>query len=217
MKLVLFGPPGAGKGTQAEVLTEKYGIPQISTGDMFRQAQKEQSALGMEAKRYMDQGSLVPDAVTIGIVRERLGQADCSKGFILDGFPRTIEQAEALDEILHDLGTSLDTVLSISADIDSLVLRLSGRRVCEQCGAVYHTVNNPPTQETICDKCGGNLIQRDDDKEETVRHRMDVYVESTQPLFQYYQDKGILIDFDGTMDVKQVTEAIIEALSQTGR
>ena len=213
MKLVLFGPPGAGKGTQAEVLTERYGIPHISTGDMFRQAQKDQTPLGLEAKRYMDQGALVPDAVTIGIVRERLEQDDCKEGFILDGFPRTGEQAEALDEILRDFGTSLDTVISIRADIESLVLRLSGRRVCDTCGAVYHIVNNPPKQELICDKCGGPLQQREDDREETVRHRMEVYQESTQPLFQYYQDKGILIDIDGIQEVQKVTEAIVEALS----
>jgi adenylate kinase len=183
---------------------------------MFRQALKEQTPLGVEAKRYMDAGSLVPDEVTIGIVRERLGNADCGEGFILDGFPRTGEQAYALDEILSDLQARLDAVVSISADIESLVRRLSGRRVCEKCGAVYHVLYNPPEEEGLCGKCGAALIQRDDDKEETVRHRMDVYLESTEPLFHYYQEKGLLRDIDGTQEVEQVTEAIYAALSEQG-
>ena len=214
MRIVLFGPPGAGKGTQAEVLTVRLSIPHISTGDMFRQAQKDQTVLGLEAKRYMDKGGLVPDAVTIGIVKERLAHEDYGKGFILDGFPRTVEQAVALDQILADHGTLLDAAISIGADTESMVRRLSGRRVCGDCGTVFHMKYSPPAKEGVCDKCGGALLQRDDDKEETVRQRMSVYRESTEPLMQYYSDKGVLAEVDGTQDKDVVTEAILAALER---
>ena len=214
MRILLFGPPGAGKGTQAEILVEKYGIPQISTGDMFRQAQKDQTALGLEAKRYMDSGALVPDEVTIAIVRERLAQADCAKGFILDGFPRTEDQAKALDGILTDMGTPIDAVIFIQVDIETLVTRLGGRRVCKDCGALYHVSANPPAKEGVCDKCGGTLYQRDDDKEETIRHRMEVYEQYTSALAAFYREKGVLSDIDGDQDMELVTKAVLAALDK---
>ena len=173
MKLILMGPPGAGKGTQAEKLIDLYQIPHISTGDMFRKAQKEGTALGLQAKSYMDQGQLVPDEVTIGIVRERLSEDDCKNGFLLDGFPRTVQQADALGGILTDLGMNLDAVIDIQVDKDFLVERLTGRRVCKACGATYHVSFNAPKVENVCDKCGGELYQRNDDKIETVSNRLD--------------------------------------------
>lgn len=214
MKIILLGPPGAGKGTQAETLVNTLSVPHISTGDMFRKAIKEQTQLGMQAKSFMDQGKLVPDEVTIGIVRERLAQADCKEGFLLDGFPRTVPQAEALDNILTELNTAMDAVISIEVPNDILVDRLTGRRVCKACGATYHTIFNPPTQETVCDKCGGELYQRSDDSESTVRNRLEVYENQTQPLINYYSAKGILKPINGNQEIAKVLSDIGSALGR---
>jgi adenylate kinase len=204
MNLILMGLPGAGKGTQAEKIKETFGIPHISTGDMFRAAIKEQTELGMQAKSYMDAGDLVPDEVTIGIVRERLGKDDCQKGFLLDGFPRTIEQAEALENILADTGRTLDDVLYINVDEKKLLERLSGRRICSNCGATYHIVFNPPKKEGICDKCGGELFQRDDDHKETVKNRLDVNKKQLEPLLDFYRERGILHTINGDREIDEV-------------
>lgn len=212
MKLILMGPPGAGKGTQAEKLIDLYQIPHISTGDMFRKAQKEGTELGLQAKSYMDQGQLVPDEVTIGIVRERLAEDDCKNGFLLDGFPRTVHQADALDGILTDLGMNLDAVVDIQVDKDFLVERLTGRRVCKACGATYHVSFNAPKVEGVCDKCGGELYQRNDDKIETVSNRLDVYAAQTAPLIEYYQSKGMIKSIDGSKSVEEVLADIQAAL-----
>ncbi|KGX90368.1 adenylate kinase [Pontibacillus halophilus JSM 076056 = DSM 19796] len=212
MNLILMGPPGAGKGTQAEKIVEKYGIPHISTGDMFRSAIKEGTELGKEAKSYMDNGELVPDEVTIGIVRERLAKDDASNGFLLDGFPRTIAQAEALENLLADLNSSIDHVIRIDVDTEQLVERLTGRRVCPTCGATYHVTYNPPKVEGICDNDGTELIQRDDDKPETVRKRLDVNLQNAQPLLDFYQDKGYLVSINGDQDINQVFHDIDEKL-----
>lgn len=199
-----MGLPGAGKGTQAEKIVEKYQIPHISTGDMFRAAIKEGTDLGKEAKSYMDQGALVPDEVTIGIVRERLGKDDAKEGFLLDGFPRTIAQAEALETVLSDLGSTLDYVLHIDVDQDQLVERLTGRRICPTCGATYHVTFNPPKVEGKCDHDGSELIQRDDDKPETVRKRVEVNLENTKPLLDFYEGKGYLVTINGDQEIDQV-------------
>lgn len=212
MRLILVGPPGAGKGTQAEVLTTKLAIPHISTGDMFRKAIKEQTPLGIEAKRYMDSGQLVPDSVTIGLVKERLAQGDCAKGFLLDGFPRTIPQAEALELTLNELGVKLDGVINIDVDRKELMARLTGRRVCSACGATYHVSANPSKAGDICDKCQGELIQRSDDTEATVSNRLSVYDEQTAPLVVYYQGKGLLLNIDGSQPVGDVTRQIFKIL-----
>jgi len=204
MKIVFMGPPGAGKGTQAEKIVETYQIPHISTGDMFRKAIKDQTELGMEAKRNMDQGALVPDLVTIGIVRERLSEPDCQKGFLLDGFPRTVEQANALDEILSSLDSKIDYVINIDVDLGILKDRLTGRRICRSCGATYHMVFNPPKVEGVCDKCGGELYQRADDNEETVGNRLDVYVKQTKPLLDYYSQAGNLVNINGQQSIDLV-------------
>ncbi len=208
MNLILLGAPGAGKGTQAKMISEKYGIPQISTGDMLREAVAKGTELGKKAKEYMDRGELVPDEVVIGIVRERLQQPDCSKGFILDGFPRTIAQAEALDKMLDELGMKIDAVINIAVPEEEVVKRIVNRRTCRKCGAVYHLIYNPPKEDNKCDKCGGELYQRDDDKEETVRERYRVYKENTEPLIDYYRKKGVLYDVDGTKDINGVWEEI---------
>ena len=212
MKILLMGPPGAGKGTQAERLTELLKIPHISTGDMFRKAQKEGTELGLKAKTYMEQGQLVPDEVTIGIVRERLAEDDCKIGFLLDGFPRTVQQADALEQILADLGTQLDAVINIEVDKDFLLERLTGRRVCKSCGATYHMEHIPPKKEGICDKCSSELILRDDDKPDTVKNRLSVYHKQTQPLIDFYSARGVLRSVDGTVDMKDVFAAIVEIL-----
>lgn len=204
MNLILMGLPGAGKGTQAEKIKETFGIPHISTGDMFRAAIKEQTELGMQAKSYMDAGDLVPDEVTIGIVRERLGKDDCQKGFLLDGFPRTIEQAEELENILTDAGRTLDYVLYIDVDEKKLLQRLSGRRICSNCGATYHVVFNPPKTEGICDKCGGELFQRDDDHKETVKNRLDVNKKQLEPLLDFYRERGCLHTINGDREIDEV-------------
>ena len=192
MRWIFLGPPGAGKGTQAARLAERAGVPQISTGDMFRAAVRAGTPLGLEAKRYMDAGQLVPDAVTIGLVRERLAQPDCRQGFLLDGFPRTVAQAEGLAEVLRDLGVNLDGVLYFDVPDEVVVERLSGRRVCPACGATYHVRFDPPRQAGVCDRCGGELVQRPDDREETVRERLAVYRRQTEPLVDYYRQAGLL-------------------------
>ena len=212
MKIILMGPPGAGKGTQAEKLVELYQIPHISTGDMFRKAQKEGTELGLKAKSYMDQGQLVPDEVTVGIVKERLAEDDCKDGFLLDGFPRTVQQADALDGILAELGMVLDRVVNIEVDKAFLVDRLTGRRVCRACGATFHVTNKAPKVEGVCDKCGGELYQRNDDKVETVSNRLDVYAAQTAPLIEYYQSKGIMSSIDGSKSMEDVLADIRTAL-----
>ncbi|MBA2176947.1 adenylate kinase [Halobacillus locisalis] len=214
MNLILMGLPGAGKGTQAEKIVEKYDIPHISTGDMFRLAIKEGTALGKEAKSYMDKGELVPDEVTIGIVRERLSKPDCQKGFLLDGFPRTIAQAEALENLLNDMNESLDYVLHIDVPKDQLIERLTGRRICPTCGATYHVVFNPPEVDGKCDHDGSELIQREDDQPETVKTRLEVNVEQAQPLLDFYRDKGYLVSFEGDKDINDVFNNIDEKLGE---
>ena len=212
MKIVFMGPPGPGKGTQAEKIVENYQIPHISTGDMFRKAIKDQTELGMEAKRYMDQGALVPDHVTIGIVKDRLSESDCKSGFLLDGFPRTVDQAKALDEILTSLDSKIDYVINIDVDLDILKERLTGRRICRSCGATYHMIFNPPKNADVCDKCGGELYQRKDDNEETVGNRLNVYVSQTKPLLDYYSLAGNLVNINGQQSIDLVFEEIREVL-----
>ena len=212
MKIVFMGPPGAGKGTQAEKIIENYQIPHISTGDMFRKAIKDQTELGMEAKRYMDQGALVPDQVTIGIVKDRLSESDCKSGFLLDGFPRTVDQAKALDEILTSLDSKIDYVINIDVDLDILKERLTGRRICRSCGATYHMIFNPPAVAGTCDKCGGELYQRKDDNEETVGNRLDVYVSQTKPLLDYYSLAGNLVNINGQQSIDLVFAEIQDVL-----
>ena len=212
MKIVFMGPPGAGKGTQAEKIIENYQIPHISTGDMFRKAIKDQTELGMEAKRYMDQGALVPDHVTIGIVKDRLSESDCKSGFLLDGFPRTVDQAKALDEILTSLDSKIDYVINIDVDLNILKERLTGRRICRSCGATYHKIFNPSKVEGVCDKCGGELYQRKDDNEETVGNRLDVYVSQTKPLLDYYSLAGNLVNINGQQSIDLVFAEIQDVL-----
>ncbi|EKF9257263.1 adenylate kinase [Listeria monocytogenes] len=204
MKLVLMGLPGAGKGTQAEQIVEKYNIPHISTGDMFRAAMKNNTELGKKAKSFMDNGDLVPDEVTNGIVRERLAEDDAKNGFLLDGFPRTVEQAEELENILNDLGTELDAVISIEVDKDVLMKRLTGRWICRTCGKTYHEIYNPPKVPGKCDLDGGELYQRDDDKKETVEKRLNVNMKQTKPLLDFYSEKGKLHNINGEQDIKDV-------------
>lgn|SRR5690625_3751547 len=209
-----MGLPGAGKGTQADKIVEEYNIPHISTGDMFRLAIKEGTELGKKAKTYMDEGALVPDEVTIGIVRERLTKTDCNNGFLLDGFPRTLAQAEALDSLLASMGREIDYVLHIDVDQNVLVERLSGRRICPKCGTAYHVIFNPPKVEGICDKDGEALIQREDDKAETVKKRLEVNVEQTQPMLDFYRSKGDLVTIDGEQEIQKVFEDIHEKLKE---
>lgn len=214
MHILLMGPPGAGKGTQAESLVDEYKIPHISTGDMFRAAVKQGTELGKEAKRYMDAGGLVPDVVTIGIVREGLSKPECGKGFILDGFPRTTEQAEALDGILKDAGIKLTAVLNIEVPDSDLVERVTGRRICKSCGATYHVSFNPTKVEGVCDKCGGTLYQRDDDKEETVKNRLKAYHSQTEPLISYYKAQGVYVEIDGTQAIDKVYADVKASLEE---
>jgi adenylate kinase len=204
MNLVLMGLPGAGKGTQAERIVEKYDIPHISTGDMFRAAMKEETELGLQAKSFIDKGELVPDEVTIGIVRERLGKNDCQNGFLLDGFPRTVAQADALEGILAELSKQIDYVVNIEVNKDILMERLTGRRICKDCGATYHLIFNPPASQGECDKCGGELYQRADDNEETVANRLEVNLKQTEPLLNFYNDKGYLRNINGEQDIDKV-------------
>lgn len=213
MKIVLLGPPGAGKGTQAEVLTKKLLVPHISTGDMFRAAIKNGTEMGMLAKSYMDKGQLVPDEVTVGIIKDRIAQPDCTDGFLLDGFPRTIAQAEALDNLLADRG-GLDAVLNISVPLENLVSRLTGRRMCRACGNIYHLLYNPPADPAKCDACGGELYQRDDDKEETVMNRLNVYEAQTAPLIEYYEKAGVLFTVNGDQPINAVLVDLGKALGQ---
>lgn len=208
MKLLIMGRPGAGKGTQAANIKEYYQIPHISTGDMFRAAIKNQTKLGLSAKEYTDKGLLVPDELTIGIVRERLHEDDCKKGFLLDGFPRTIAQAEALDQILEDNGIHLDAVLDVDVPAEILIKRMVGRRVCKGCGATYHVEFNPPKQEGICDVCHTKLIQRNDDTEETAKNRLSVYDQQTAPLLEFYQKKNLLKTVNGDQPLEKVFEDI---------
>ncbi len=204
MNLILMGLPGAGKGTQAEQIIAKYNIPHISTGDMFRAAMKAETELGLQAKSFIDKGALVPDEVTIGIVRERLSQEDCIKGFLLDGFPRTVAQASALEEIMKDLGKKIEYVLNINVDSGLLLTRLTGRRICKECGATYHLEFNPPAKADVCDKCGGELYQRSDDNEETVANRLDVNIKQTKPLLDFYEELGYLQSINGEQDINKV-------------
>lgn len=212
MNIILMGLPGAGKGTQASEIVKKYPIPHISTGDMFRKAIKEETDLGKEAKSYMDRGELVPDEVTIGIVRERLAEEDAKKGFLLDGFPRTVEQADALNEILSDFNRKVDAVINIEVAEEELMNRLTGRRICEVCGTTYHLVFNPPKVEGVCDLDGGKLYQREDDNPETVANRLSVNVKQTKPLLDFYENQGVLKNIDGSRQIDNVTEDVIQIL-----
>jgi len=217
LNIVLMGLPGAGKGTQAALIVERLHIPHISTGDMFRKAVKEETALGLKAKEYMDQGLLVPDEVTIGIVKDRLSQPDCKEGFLLDGFPRTVPQAEALDRTLHELDKELEHVIHIEVPVDVLIKRLTGRRICKSCGATYHLVYNPPKAEGVCDRCGGELYQRADDSEDTVSKRLEVNLAQTEPLLHYYREKGILKSLNGEQDIEEVFKMIEDILRGRSR
>ncbi|TCL66480.1 adenylate kinase [Hydrogenispora ethanolica] len=212
MNLILLGPPGAGKGTQAELLVKRFAVPHISTGDIFRAAVKEGTPLGVEAKRYMDSGQLVPDEVVVGIVKERLLKSDCEKGFLLDGFPRTVPQANALDGFLTENGRQITAVINIDVDFEVLLKRLTGRRVCRNCAAVYHIETKRSKVETVCDKCGGEVYQRADDTPETVSKRLQVYQEQTEPLIRYYEAKNLLLTFDGQKSIPDVFEEICRAL-----
>jgi adenylate kinase len=213
VRLVLVGPPGAGKGTQAEFIAENFNIPKISTGDIFRANVSGGTDLGKLAKKYMDAGDLVPDEVTIAMVRDRLAQDDAKGGFLLDGFPRNVAQAHELDTILDDLGSELDVVLDLEVDNDEVVRRLSGRRLCKRCGHVWHVEFDPPKVVDICDKCGGELYHRDDDYPETVRHRLDVYAQQTRPLIEFYDARKQLVGMDALGPVEDVTERAIALLS----
>lgn len=214
MKVVMLGAPGAGKGTQAKMIASKYAVPHISTGDIFRANIKEGTELGKKAKSYMDQGLLVPDELVVDLVVDRLQQEDCNNGYVLDGFPRTIPQAEALDAALTKLGTKLDVALDIDVADEFIVKRMGGRRACLTCGATYHVVNIPPKVEGICDTCQGELVLRDDDKPETVQKRLAVYHEQTQPLIDYYKNSGILVTLDGTKDMNDVFAKICSVLER---
>lgn len=208
MKVVMLGAPGAGKGTQAKMIAEKYGIPHVSTGDIFRANIKNGTELGMEAQKYMDQGLLVPDELTVKILLDRVAQADCAKGYVLDGFPRTTAQAEVLDEALNKLDEKIDYAINVDVPDENIVRRMSGRRACLKCGATYHTEHIPPKKEGICDTCGSELVLRDDDKPETVQNRLKVYHDQTQPLIDFYTAKGVLKTVDGTADMKDVFAAV---------
>lgn len=212
MKLILLGPPGAGKGTQAKMLVDYFSVPQISTGDILRAAVKDGSPMGVKAKSFMDSGALVPDEVVVGIVEERLVKPDCENGFILDGFPRTLPQADALTKALAVLGKDIDSVISLEVDIEALVVRLAGRRTCSACGAGYHLQYEPPLKSGVCDSCGGELIQREDDCESTIRNRMSVYDEQTLPLVEYYRKAGSLSCVDGMLPIDEVSKAVLAVL-----
>jgi adenylate kinase len=211
MDFILLGPPGAGKGTQAKLMIDKWNIPQVSTGDILRAAVREGTALGIEAKGCMDSGERVPDRGVIGIIAERLREEDAAEGFILDGFPRTIPQAEALQEILDDLGRNIDHVISIEVDDEELVTRLTGRRMCKGCGESFHVLFNPSDKEGVCDRCSGELYQRDDDKEDTIRQRLAVYSDQTQPLIAFYEKQGRLRRIDGTGSIEEIFSRVVDA------
>ena len=212
MNIIMLGPPGSGKGTQAQVLVEKLGIPQISTGDLLRAAVKEGTDLGKEAKKFMDAGGLVPDEVVVGMVKERIVKDDCAKGFILDGFPRTVPQAGSLDETLKDMGKAIEKVVNIEVPDDEVVKRLGGRRTCKGCGVMFHVEFKAPKKDGICDACGGELYQRDDDNEATIRNRLSVYHDQTSPLKEYYGKKGLVKDIAGVGDISGITEQVIKAI-----
>jgi len=214
MKLVLLGPPGAGKGTQSVILAKQYGVPHISTGDILRESVKKGASLGLKAKSYMDKGELVPDDVVIGIVAERLKLPDCKSGFILDGFPRTLKQAEGLDEALKNIASDIDLVLYFETSERVAITRLTGRRVCRKCGFNYHVKNIPPKSEGVCDKCGGELFQRPDDTEKTVRNRLVVYEQQTKPLIAYYEKKGVLKKVSGDLDVQELNGVLSKVFSE---
>lgn len=214
MNIILMGLPGAGKGTQASEIVKKFPIPHISTGDMFRKAIKDETDLGKEAKSYMDRGELVPDEVTVDIVKERISEDDAKKGFLLDGFPRTIEQAEALNNIMSELDRNIDAVINIEVPEEELMNRLTGRRICEKCGTTYHLVFNPPKVDGVCDIDGGKLYQRKDDNPETVSNRLSVNVKQSKPILEYYDEKGVLKNIDGAKDIDEVTKDVIDILDQ---
>ncbi|GLV52112.1 adenylate kinase [Thermobispora bispora] len=216
MRVVLVGPPGAGKGTQAQYIASHLSVPKISTGDIFRANVSRGTELGKLAKEYMDRGELVPDEVTIAMVRDRLLQDDVREGFLLDGFPRNVPQAEVLKEMLAEFGASLDVVLELKVDDEEVIRRLSGRRTCRSCGKVWHVVFDPPAVEGVCDACGGELFQRDDDREETIRRRLEVYQEQTAPLISFYEKEGILAGIDATGPVEEVTQRALSVLRRFG-
>lgn len=214
MKIIMLGAPGAGKGTQAKMIADKYSVPHISTGDIFRANIKNGTELGKEAKKYMDQGLLVPDELTVKILLDRVANDDCKNGYVLDGFPRTIPQAEVLDKALTELSDKIDYAINVDVPDENIIKRMSGRRACLACGATYHIEHVPPKQEGICDRCGKELVLRDDDKAETVKNRLNVYHEQTQPLIDFYTEKGVLKTVDGTVDMKDVFAAIVNILGE---
>lgn len=214
MIIILFGPPGAGKGTQAAKISNKYGIPHIATGDIFREAISRGSEIGKKAEECLKRGDLVPDEIVNSIVRERISMEDCEEGFILDGYPRTIGQAQALDEMLSEMNKKVDVVINIEVSDDNIIRRLSYRRICKICGAVYHLITNPPRMDEICDKCGGPLYQREDDREDVIRNRLKVYRERTKPLISYYESKGILYNVNGNLSIEEVWRQIEEAITK---
>ncbi len=212
MKIIMLGAPGAGKGTQAKKIAEKYGIPHVSTGDIFRANIKGGTELGKKAKSYMDQGQLVPDDVTIGMLLDRISQADCENGYVLDGFPRTIPQAKSLTDALNARGEKMDYAVDVDVPDEAIVTRMGGRRACVKCGATYHVAFNPPKAEGVCDACGDTLVLRDDDKPETVKNRLLVYHDQTQPLIDYYKKEGVLVEVDGTQNLEKVFQDIVAVL-----
>ena len=212
MKIIMLGAPGAGKGTQAKRIAQRYGIPHVSTGDIFRANIKNGTELGMKAKAYMDAGKLVPDEITIGMLLDRIHEADCEKGYVLDGFPRTIPQAESLTAALKERGEKMDYAIDVDVPDENIINRMSGRRACLACGATYHIAYNPPKKEGVCDQCGEPLVLRKDDKPETVKNRLEVYHQQTQPLIDYYKKEGILAQVDGTQNMDQVFEDIVKIL-----
>jgi len=214
MKIIMLGAPGAGKGTQAKMIADKYSVPHISTGDIFRANIKNGTELGMEAKKYMDQGLLVPDELTVKILLDRVAQEDCKDGYVLDGFPRTIPQAKVLDDELTKLGETIDFAIDVNVPDENIINRMSGRRACLACGATYHIAHVPPKQEGICDRCGKELVLRDDDKPETVKNRLEIYHEQTQPLIDFYTEKGVLKTVDGTVPMNEVFNAIVAILGE---
>lgn len=212
MNLILLGPPGAGKGTQAKMMVDYYRIPQISTGDILRANLKERTPLGLKAKEFMDKGLLVPDEVVIDIIQARIKEPDCRDGYILDGFPRTVAQAQALDKVLSAMNSGIDHVISIDVEKGELVKRLTGRRTCRQCGRGFHVIFDPPLNKNLCDKCQGELYQRDDDNEDTVRNRLEVYDAQTFPLIQYYKEKNLVRSIDGQGGIQQIFDRIVQVL-----
>ena len=214
MKIIMLGAPGAGKGTQAQMIADQYHIPHVSTGDIFRANIKNGTELGMEAKKYMDQGLLVPDELTVKILLDRVAEEDCKEGYLLDGFPRTIPQAEVLDKALTELGDAIDYAINVDVPDENIVKRMSGRRACLSCGSTYHMEHIPPKKEGVCDKCGNELVLRDDDKPETVLNRLEVYHKQAQPLIQFYEEKGVLRTVDGTKPMKEVFDSIVEILEK---